>query len=323
MEAEEIIQALTATPELVGKILPALAETEALKTLVTNRANAEKELLIADKIKEVHSKYDDDLFEVLGVRAGTGANGAKEKTYELVKSKLAELKTLQGQKESLTKDAQVALLTSQIEELKKTGGAKEVKDMFDTAKAQWQEKETTYLDQIKNATQGKENFQKSVSIKSAFQELKFNPDIPEAVRKALIDNAEAELVKNSKLNEDGTLVFLDKEGKVILNPATYQPKTASEVVESMEVIKGISLKDDSKKGGGAKSEITGSIKTTTVEGKDTKSLVLPEGIKTKVQFIEEAEKALFASGITMRDPEFNELKNKAYKELEVDKMPAQ
>jgi len=322
MEKEAIIEAFKANPALVGEILPSITDAEPVKQLIENKSNVLFEEKIGEKIKEVHQKYDDDLFETLGVRAGTTESGAKQKTYEVVKTKLVELKTLQGQKDSLNKDAEVIKLKGEIEVLKTTGGGKEFKEMLETSKTQWEAKETEYKKQLQTANQSKEDFQKSVSIKTAFSGLKFNPDVPESARKAIVDNVEKELVKNSKLNEDGKLVFLGEDGKILMN-AQYQPKTAEEVLESLAVIKDISLKDGNK-GGGAKEEITGSIKTIKVEGKDdAKKLILPEGIKTKKEFTEQAEKALLASGITKRDVLFNKLKDEAYIDLEIGKLPLQ
>jgi len=324
MESKEIIEAFKANPNLVAEILPAITEAEPVKTLITNKSKAMFDENIGEEIKKVHQRYDDDVFEVLGVRAGTKEGGAKQKTYELVKEKLVEFKTLNEMKDSLNKDETVKTLNETIEKLKISGGGKEVKEMFDSAKTAWEAKEAQYKEQIENAGKSNEDFKKATSIKTAFNGLKFNPDTSESIKKLVLDNVEKELIKNSKLNEEGELVFLTADGKIDIDPNTYKPKTASQVISGLEAIKDISLKTDNNKGGGASSEIVGSIKIVKVEGKDDeKQLILPEGIKSKQQFTTEADKALLASGITKRNPLWNTLKDKAYAELNIKELPMQ
>lgn len=322
MESEQIIEAFKTNPTLIEAILPAIVETEIGKTFIENKSKVIYESKIGDEVKKIHDSYDNDIFESLGVRAGTKEDGSKEKTYEFAKKLFGELKDLRSQKDSLSKDAKVLELQGQIEALKTEGGGKFIQETFEKAKQTWETEKQTYLDQITNSKTENETFQKRTSIQSALQNIKLNPDTPESIRKMVLSNVEGEMIKNSKF-EDGKLVFLDADGKVSID-ASYKPKDAFQVLSAMDAIKDISLKDGKEKsGGGADKVITGAIQTTTVEGKDTKTLILPEGIKTKAQFIEVSEKALLDSGITRRDPQWDELKNKAYKELNVGSLPPQ
>jgi hypothetical protein len=319
---EQIQEAITKDPTIIEVILPTVIESEVGKKLVENKANLIFTEKIGEEIKKVHQRYDEDLFEVLGVRAGTGEDGAKEKTYEVARKMYGQLKELQGQKESLSKDVEVQRLTGEIEKLKLEGGGKHIQGVFDQAKLQWETERQGFVKQIGDTKTETESFQKRTDIKSALNQLKFNPDTPESVKTMILTNVEESLIKNSKF-ENGKLVFVDPEGKPIINQTSYEPKNPLEMLMSLDAIKDITLKDDKKPGGNAQAEIHGSIKTISIEGKDEQSLILPEGsFKSRSEFNEVAQKALLDSGVTRKDPRWNALLNKAYKENKVDTLPA-
>ncbi|MCK5506856.1 MAG: hypothetical protein KAJ10_16945, partial [Thermodesulfovibrionia bacterium] len=93
--------------EFKKDILPAITTSEAVKTMIENNAKVQYQSKIDEEVSTIHSKYDDDMFTILGVRPGTGDDGKKIKTYEAIKTLYTELKGLRDQKESLTKDAKV------------------------------------------------------------------------------------------------------------------------------------------------------------------------------------------------------------------------
>ena len=107
MEVQEIIEAFKANPTLIEGVLPTIVETEIGKTFIENKSKVIYESKIGDEVKKIHDMYDNDIFESLGVRAGTKEDGSKEKTYEFAKKLYGELKDLRGQKDSLSKDAKV------------------------------------------------------------------------------------------------------------------------------------------------------------------------------------------------------------------------
>lgn len=319
---EQIIEAIEKDSTLIEAVLPKVVESEIGKNLIDNKVKTIYEEKIGEEVKNIHTQYDNDIFQILGVRAGTKEDGGKQKTYEVAKQLFSELKELRDQKDSLTKDAEVLRLTGEIEKLKKEGGGAHFESILNKSKETWDEKERNYLKAIEDSKLENETFQKRTSIQSALNQIKFNPDTKESIKKMVIDNVEKELIKNSKM-ENGELVFVDAEGKPVIDTTTYKPKNALQMISSLEAIKDISLKEESEKGGGAKSEIHGSIQTTKVEGKDVQKLIIPEGtIKTKSEFVEVTNKLLLESGITMRDPRWKKLKDEAYLELKVSEMPS-
>lgn len=319
---KENISEVLKDENFIKDILPSITASESVTTLITNKADAEFKSKIEDEVRTMYGNADDDMFGILGERPGTLDGGVKQKTYEKQKDLYTELKTLRDQKSSLTKDAKVVELLGEIEKLKKDGGGSHVQSVFDQAKDDWKKEKDGYLKTISDASTNNDSFKKRTEIASAMREIKFNPDVTESIKKMVLDNVEKELIQNSKFEND-KLVYLKADGKLALN-AEFKEKSTLEMLKSNEAIKDISLKSENKRGGGADTTIVGSIHTTSVEGKDTKKLVLPEGsFKSKTEFGIEADKALFASGLTKRDDDFDKLKNQAYKEYKVADMPIQ
>lgn len=320
MEAQQIIDAIKETPALVVGILPTIQETDAFKTLFDNKVDVEYKAKIHDEVKKIHEQYDNDMFEILGVRPDV-VDGKKQKTYDKLKELLTDYKGLLGKKDSLTKEAEVLRLQGEIDKLKKEGGAKHVQEVFDKAKKAWEEKESEYNNTIKDLESGSTVFKKEVEIGKAIQGLKLNPDTPDSIKTMAINAAKAELIKNSEFR-DGKLVFLDDKGEPIIDTATYQVMSPEGMLANVAAIKDISLKDDSKPGGGADPKIEGSIITSTIEGKEVKKLNLVAGsFTTKAEFADMTEKAMLAQGITRSDPDWQTLQNAAYKEYDVSKLP--
>lgn len=319
---ENIAEILT-NQEFISDILPSITASEGVQTMITNGANTQYQTRIDEEVRSIHTKYDDDMFEALGVRPGTGDDGKRMKTYESIKVLYGELKGLRGQKDSMNKDAKVIELNNKIAELEKGGGGQHVQDVFDQAKVTWDAEKAEFKTTIEKMQGSSVEFQKKTEIANAIRNIKFNPDTPESIKKMVLDSTERMLIAGSKII-DGKVIFVDAEGKPVIDPTSHTPKTAEQMLKSLDAIKDISLKDDQNKGGGgADPTIDGKVQTTKVEGKDVKTLILPEGIKTRSEFVQVADKALIDSGISRRDPDWDKLKNKAYNELNIAKLPIQ
>lgn len=318
---EAIIEAIGSKPELVEQILPNLVELEPVKKTIENKANLIYQEKFDSEIKNVHSRYDQDVLEILGEAPGTKEDGAKEKTYELTKRLFSELKDLRNQKDSLSKDEKVKELQSQIAKLQNEGGGKHVQEMFDQARQEWITKETEYKSKLSEAMNQTTNFQKTSEIESAFAKLKFDAKVPDSLKKMVIDNVKKQLVSNSKI-EEGKLIFLDNDGKPMVDSVKYEPKDAFQVLSSIEAIKDI-LEKEPTKGGGASTDINGNIHTITgTDGKSSQKLVFENTtFKTRLEFTAECEKALNNAGITIRDPRWNDLKTQAYNEYKIAELP--
>lgn len=325
MELQAILDAMAANPELIKGVLPVVVDAQVGKDLIATRAENIYKAKIDDEVKKIHTQYDDDVFEILGKRPGTKDDGTKQKTYDFLKELLTDYKTLLGQKDSLEKDTKVAELKGEIERLKNEGGGKHVQEIFDQAKLDWAEEKRVLEERATTAESTSVNFQKETAIANARRQIKLNPDVSESIQNMVLDTAQTQLISNSEL-KDGKLIFRDKDGNPILDKTTHEPLDAFGVLSQMDAVKDISLKEkNTPGGGGAATTMKGQIQTTSVEGKDTKKLVLPEGsFKTRTEFLQVAEKALTDSGVTRRDPDgsWDKLKNDAYKEYNVAELPA-
>jgi len=323
MDLQAILDAIGTNPSLIDGLIQPIMDSDKGKTYITNRLKTEVDAVIGEKIKEVHDKTDAIVLELLGRKPKDLEGGKKQKSYDMINEILKEHKELLEKKDLLEKDPAIEALKKQVEELQKKGGGELVQKLFDQSKADWLKEKEELTNQITTlqgevATSGFKN-----QIATAIAGIKFKDGIDESLQTMIKSNAEAELLKNVK-SEGGKIIFYDADGKAIVNKTTYEPATAEEVLANLPFVKAVIGTAETGGGGGAATEIQkGSIKTIKVEGKDdTKKLVLPAGsFTTKSQFIEVAEKALIESGITRRDEDWDKLKNAAYTENEVDKLP--
>lgn len=316
---EQIIEAITANPEIGVAVTEHVITTEKGKEIIGNKAEAIYKNKIGDEVSRIHSQYDNDAFEILGEKPSSNPDGGKVKTYDFIKDKLSELKTLREQKDSLTKDAEVQRLNSEIERLKKEGGGAHWEQTFNTAKGEWETKENQYKQQLEDLNKGIYTSSVENSINTAKAGLKFNPDVPQSAIDALYGSVKSALIANSK-KEGDNIVYLKPDGSAILNKE-YKPASAEEILK--ERMNDVLLKSNDNPGGGAQDTIAGSIKTTKVEGKDDqKSLVLDTTkFKTRVEFMKVVSETLKAEGIAKSNPAYQQLADKAAVEYKVSELP--
>lgn len=318
MEIEEITKALQENDELLTGVTSHILETEKGKEIIDNKANVIYKEKIGNEVSEIHKKYDEDMFNILGEKPGTLDDGNKQKTYDKIKDIYSELAELRKKKDSLSKDAKVVELQNQIEELKKNGGGAHWEQTFNTEKEKWLNEKQELEQRVQESQSSIVNFQKRTDIESGLRSLKFDDNIPEGARKAFVDNVVSGMIKNSKI-EDGKIIYLDENGGQI-NNSEYKPMSASEILKTE--LKDILKNENTDGGGGASKTVKGSIEKSNVDGKDVEKLILSDSsFKTKSEFLNVAEKAMLDSGITKRDKRWDILKNEAYKRYNVSKLP--
>jgi len=318
MDLAEITAALSKNAELLTGVTSHILDSDKGKEVITNKANVLFDARISDEVSGIHSKYDEDMFNKLGERPGTVDGGGKQKTYDKINSLYDELAGLRKQKVTLNKDQAVIDLKAQIETLKKDGGGAHWEKTFNTETEKWKVEREGLIKRANDAETGNVDFRKRSDIETGLRGLKFNEDIPDVARKALVNMTVNSLVKNSKVVE-GVVVYLDDKGAQISN-SEYKPESAENILKL--ALKDVLFTENSDGGGGAPTTVTGSIETKNVEGKDVKTLKLPEGsFKTKSEFLKVAEEALLSSGVTRGDDNWDKLKNEAYNRYGVVKLP--
>lgn len=315
---EAITAALTEKPELVNDLAPVLLETDKIKEVIGNKAEAIYKEKITGEVSQIHSQYDKDMEEILGEKPGQLEDGSKQKTYDKIKGLYSELKDLRGQKDSLSKDAEVARLKTEINDLKTNGPGAHWEETFKKEREKWLEEKNSLNSRLSELSTNMVDSKKRTDIEAGLRGFKFKSEVPETARQALIDLAINKMVKNSKV-EEGKVIYLDDSGAQI-NDNEYKPESAKGILSNL--LKEIIQTKDQGGGGGAPTKVVGSIESVTVEGTNTQRLALnPTDFKTKSDFVNKAEEALLASGIARGSDDWDKLKNEAYQRYGVQNMP--
>lgn len=321
---EQIIKAFNENSEIAKSVLENIQESESFKTLLTNKVNIVSQERVNEEVsnalKKAHGMYDAQL-QKAGFKAIVKLDGNKEKSYEMLDRYTEEYNKLKSGESSLNENEIIKQLKADNERLKSQGTNDHYKGLYEQVKQEAVSKEKLLSERIEAMQSDTEDFKKGIEIKSAFSGLNFNPDVSESVRKMVIENIEKQLISTSKI-QDGVLVYFDSEGKQINNKSTYQPKTTTEMLKSLDILNEITIKSEAARGGAAAKTITGSVEIISVEGKDTKRLNL-DNIKFESQshFIDIVNKKMSDSGITINDDQWSSLKDKAFSDYEIGKLP--
>ncbi len=314
---EQIVEALNGNAELLTSVTAHVLSTETGTTTLTNRAEQMYQERIGTEVSSIHQSYDNDIFEILGERPATLDGGGRQKTYEKAKELFNELKGLRGQKDSLNKDAEVARLTAEIENLKTNGPGAHWEATYNKDKATWISEKEAMQEQIKTSSNSLLDYQKQLDIDKGLIGLKFNDQIPKTAIDAMVATVINDLKTNSKLDGD-KVFYLGADGSRLSNP-DFTPMSAGDVLKSR--LKDVLFNEDKGGGGGAPQTI-GAIVDNNVDGKNVKTLSLDETkVTSKTAFIEESERVLLESGVTRNDPAWNTLTTEAYNRYKVADMP--
>ena len=187
------------------------------QTFLENHKTSVIESELPKKVGEIHTQYDNDLFELFGER-----KKGDQKTYHFLKEKFGSLKA---------KADKVTTLETEIAELRKgnptdTTRLAEIRELQNTITTLKNTHDKELADVLKNAQ--KLNIESD--IKSARGSLKFKKEIPADAIDVYVNNVVAELSANAEFR-DGKAIFLDPDTKTPRrNPATMVPYTAAELL---------------------------------------------------------------------------------------------
>lgn len=315
MTLAEIIEKAKNDPEFRKGIVMFAKDTDEGKEILTSHANVEFDKRVGDKIFEIHKGYEDDIFEIMGVR-----KKADQKTYDFVKELASELKGLKSLKPD-DKDAKIKELQDKMKEMQDGGEVNgHWKKIYDEAVSKWDEKEA----ELKTAITQKETEQLQSlvlnDLTNGKNALKFKEGIPQEAVDAMINSYQAEILKSAKL-VDGKVVYHKEDGQPWMNNE-IKPITAGEIWKEKL---GSIIDEKPASGGGANPKLENGKIVTVGEGDNaTKKLVLDRGMfSTKVEFQKAVEKAVTSQGLIVGSKEANTLTDAAYKEYEVDKLDFQ
>lgn len=208
MKKEEILSKLEGVDE--GEfILRTEAEENEFRD---NLLKTELDKRIGDRIKEVHTSYDNDIFAATGKK-----KKEDEKTYDFLKRTLSEYKE---------KTDSIPLLEGQIKELnaKMRDGSGD-----ETLKNQLKNLEKKHSEALQNWTTEKDTILKThnnelvgAELDKEISKLKFRNDIPQAVIDSYVSTVRNEML-NKALRQDGRLVFKNGEDGILTDNTTLKP----------------------------------------------------------------------------------------------------
>ena len=247
-------------------------------TFLDNFKKDTVEKSIGDEISKVHSRYDDDLFQITGLR-----KEPSEKTYDFNKRIVNDLKTKAESAEGLEQ---------KIEDLKGKSPDETLKRENADLLKQYNDLKTEHDDKVGEMQSKFKGTQIMGRLDAAMQGLKFKDSIPDTVRSTVINAAKVKLSESADMNED-ILVFRDKEGIILKNREnSLEPYTAEEMIKT-------ELKDILDTG--RKIEGTGvKPKVEEKNGKKTIIMAIPDSVKSTTDLHEH----LVKEGLTRNSEEY-------------------
>lgn len=279
--------------------------TDAQLTAIAEMSSNDENAVIGTRIGTLHGQYDADIFGITGIAKNQG-----EKSYDYAKRVLNDYKAQIAS--TATIQAQLANAKNEIATLKQKladgAGDETLKQQLKDAKALATQLQQQLTQQASDSAKQKETYEKQIKdiyVDSAFGEavsdLKFKAGITDGIKAVLINAAKAEVLSKGEpdfieSNGKKVLVFRDKDGNVLNNPANnLNPFTASELLMQT------SLKDVIDPG---KKQNGGGTGGNGGNGGDGGNLFDLSGAKTQLEADKAIENHLLAEGLTRDSAEF-------------------
>ena len=307
MNIKEVTDFLSTDKEALTGVIAHIQTTDEGKELLTNHANAHFEQEIKPRLAKVYSDLDNDILTTLGE-----ARPNEVKTYEFIKQKMGELKTLKAGKGSNTK---VKELEAQIETLKKEGGQSEYwKKTHEEAVSKWDTERTGFETKLTELQKEQLNTQVRSFLNSGLSGLEFS--VPQEAVDALKQVHSNSIINHAKVIE-GKVILHKEDGTPMLNDQ-YKPITPKEYWETKLASV---IKKPAQGGGAAPTDNKGNIITVGEGDAATKKLALDRSeFSTRSEFYNKAAEVLTAQGVAKESEVWNKLIDGARKEYEVSKL---
>jgi hypothetical protein len=213
----------------------------------------DENVVIGNKVGEIHGKYDIDIETLTGVKKDNG-----EKTYDYLKRTVSPIKAKVTDLESKiqSNDAKIAELEGKIKEGKGSEAIvqkladleqknSELLNQYNTDKSNWEKS-------LETSNKEKTSLKLSFEFEKSLVGVEFSQTIPESLRNIAINAAKSKLQNDYTPDwVDGNLVFRDKDGKVVLNKdKQLEPFSAKDLL--MNELKDIVADGTQSKGAGSK-----------------------------------------------------------------------
>lgn len=302
MEVQEIIQAITDSPDLKSGLLSAIesdvftaAKAKGIIVRTTDEENAflksYETSKIDPRVKEIYDGLDREIEEVTGLKRND-----KERTFDYSKRVLNALK------------AEQADLKTKLDEALAGKGDELTKQQLQALKEAVSQKDAK-IQELENSNKSEAfKLRQSFAIKSALAGVKlFVPDhVPDADKESYISERRAYIESSfatrftAEETKEGEVVYKDKDGNILMNTATAKPKTAEDIIK--ETFKFDFEQDDAGAAGAGSS------------GKGKAGAISVSGIKDKAGIYEYAAK----KGLVQGSKEWVEEVEKLQKQLNIN-----
>lgn len=291
--AAEVQAAVTANPALLAELktgLTPLGHHAIPKDEYATFIETERNKIAGEERSTIYGTLDRDVLEVTGIAKASG----DEKTYDYVKRALNTYK------------AGETALKGEVATLKEKIASGSTDQATKDALAQAQADLKKYQEEEKPGYET-QLFKKDVELEYALgiRSLKLRADLPKVLVEPALAAAKAELMSMAKKTAEGTIYFVDKDNKTVLDgtaPATAEFILKTKLAEILDTGKNGAGTGTGAPGAGG----TGAGASTGVKNADGNDIVIPEGVKSKVELHE----FLMTQGLSANSKEFNELYTK-------------
>jgi hypothetical protein len=232
----KVSEAIKALPDEVISEIAALSKND-------------EDVVIGNKIKEVHEKYDKDVTEATGL-----TKEHNERSWDFLKRGITHVKSNSGDADLAKKVKDLEADKAELDKMIKEGKGNEAinqqlkeatRELNDAKKElkDWKDKHKTDLEQAKKELETVKSSSEKILIEAEFGKaragLKFKPEFPEEVVNDLVGSKVAALMSEVKVDwiDNGQggkkMVFRDSNGEILRNKDnSLHPYEASDLLAS-------------------------------------------------------------------------------------------
>lgn len=292
------------TTDLLKANEPLKDLTDEQLTIIVALSKRDEEQVIGKRIGEIYSDLDKDILEATGINKG----GPAEKTYAYLKRAFKEridsvdVKVYEDQIEALKKEKDDLLKSGndkKVAEIQKQLNEKidRIEKMKDAHKTALEAKDKEISDQLKTM----DDFKVDSQFSSTISGMTFNDAVPEAARKAMINQVQAHVKSLPREWVDGKLVFKDENGEILRDKTTLEPLG----MEAIATQRLQPIMKEERPGGGAGGKGKGRPQGTTID---------LSNVNNKVELTKAIRDHLLEQGIAVSSSEFSEKEAELYNE---------
>lgn len=246
-----------------------------------------EESKIAPQITEIHDRYDEDIYSVLGQKRDKG-----ERTYDFLKRTLSEMKTDREEKEQKIVDLEKAVQDTTGKE-----ALEQAKKELESVRAKHNNSLKEWESKYQELEQGTHSMKINNELDKGLTGLVFKDAklVPEDVRNIHIDVVKSELAKIAEF-VDGKMVFKDDKGEIIRDDK-LNPLGPKEILKDR--LKAILNEGRTQPGPGIKDKEP--LVEKDKDGKVDVTLVIPDSVKTNKDLVD----FMLESGLKRNTDEFS------------------